>query len=53
MRLIAMGFIAGLSEKQVLRKNPGNIIDLYCVRREYDEGLHGIERQRESDGDWD
>lgn len=49
-----MGLIAGLTEREILRSNPGKIIDLYYVRREHDEYLHGIVRQKkEKDGDWD
>lgn len=54
LRLVSMGMIAGLTEKQTWLSNPGRILDLYFWRREYDESLHGIVRQKsDEDGDWD
>jgi hypothetical protein len=48
-----MGLIAGLSMKEIWRTAPGAIIDLFYIRREYDEHLHGIKRKKRKDGDWE
>jgi hypothetical protein len=49
-----MGLVAGLTEREVMRSNPGKIIDLYRLRLEYDPRLFGFASpKKESDGDWD
>lgn len=54
LRLISMGMTAGLTEKEAWLTCPGKIMDLYHIRREYDEHLHGlVRRKKKRDGDWD
>jgi hypothetical protein len=49
-----MAMIAGLPEEKAWKFTPGKILDLYHVRREYDEYLHGfVKRKEKKDGDWD
>ena len=42
--------IAGLSYEQIMRSAPGLVMDLFLYRRDYDDQLHGIIRQRKEAG---
>ena len=44
-KCLGYGLIAGLSKKEALESPPGQVIDLYIMRRNYDDAMHGIVRQ--------
>lgn len=41
-----MGLIAGLTLEETRAAAPGLVFDLYFLRRQYDDQLHGIKRKR-------
>lgn len=49
-KCLGFGLIAGLARAEALGMPPGMIVDLYIMRRDYDDALHGIERR--SAGKW-
>lgn len=44
--VISMGLIAGLSVPEINRMKPGQVMDLFIYRRNYDDVQHGIQRMR-------
>lgn len=44
--VVSCGLIAGLTVKEINRMRPGQVIDLYVYRRNYDDNQHGIKRTR-------
>lgn len=44
--IVSFGLIAGLTVKEINRMKPGQVIDLYVYRRNYDDIQHGIKRVR-------
>lgn len=42
--VVSWGLIAGLSLKEVNRMKPGEVLDLYIYRRNYDDIQNGIMR---------
>ena len=49
----AWGMIAGVSLTEQRALNPGFLLDLYVLRRAYDDEQHGIKRGEEDDHDID
>lgn len=49
----AWGMIAGVSLTEQRELNPGFLLDLYVLRRAYDDEQHGIKRGEEDDHDID
>lgn len=47
----AWGMIAGLSYEDTRRLSPGMLLDLYVLRRAYDDEQHGIKRGNNDDHD--
>ena len=45
--MISRGLIAGLTLKETLDAQPGFVMDLYLLRRRYDDQQHGITRKSE------
>ena len=45
--IVSIGLIAGLTQGEIYRAQPGYIMDLYIYRRRYDDQQHGIRRERE------
>lgn len=46
---LSCGLIAGLTMREAMASAPGLIFDLFFMKREYDDVLHGIRRKREDD----
>ena len=44
LRVVSFGLTAGLSLQEINRMRPGQVMDLYVYRREYDDVLHWITR---------
>jgi hypothetical protein len=44
--VVSLGLIAGLSVSEINRMPPGQVMDLYLYRRNYDDVQHHIMRQR-------
>ena len=42
-----MGLVAGLAYTEMMRMQPGLVMDLYIMRRDYDDIEHGIQREIE------
>ena len=42
--VVSWGLIAGLTLAEINRMWPGEVMDLYIYRRNYDDIQHGIER---------
>ena len=42
--VVSFGLIAGLSLPEIHRMWPGQVMDLYIYRRNYDDQQHGIQR---------
>lgn len=40
------GLLAGLTLSETLRSAPGFVLDMYLMRRDYDDQLHGIRRKK-------
>ena len=45
MMVVSWGLIAGLSLQEIHRMRPGQVMDLYIYRRNYDDQQHGIMRE--------
>lgn len=43
----SFGLIAGIALAEMRRHTPGFVIDMYLMRRKYDDEQHGIKRKRE------
>lgn len=43
--VVSWGLIAGLKKEEVDRMRPGEVMDLYIYRRNYDDVMHGIRRE--------
>lgn len=44
LMVVSCGMIAGLNLDQIHRMKPGEVLDLYVYRRNYDDIQHGIRR---------
>ena len=42
--VVSWGLIAGLRVDEINRMKPGQVMDLYIYRRNYDDLMHGIVR---------
>lgn len=42
------GLTAGMRYGEVVRMQPGMIIDMYVMRQRYDDEQHGIKRKKET-----
>ena len=42
--VVSMGLIAGLRVDEINRMRPGEVLDLYIYRRNYDDHQHGVMR---------
>jgi hypothetical protein len=42
--VVSLGLIAGLGLEEVNETEPGEVIDLFIYRRNYDDQQHGITR---------
>ena len=45
LQVVSWGLIAGLTLDQVNRMKPGQVMDLYIYRRNYDDIRHGVMRE--------
>lgn len=43
-KLIGYGLIAGLRYDEIMRLEPGAVLDFYIMRVKYDDVQHGIKR---------
>lgn len=43
--VISWGLIAGLRVEEIHRMRPGQVMDLFIYRRNYDDVQHGIRRE--------
>ena len=43
--VVSFGLIAGLTVEEIHRMKPGQVIDLFIYRRNYDDVQHGIMRE--------
>ena len=43
--VVSWGLIAGLSLQEIHRMRPGQVMDLFVFRRNYDDQQHGITRE--------
>ena len=43
--VVSWGLIAGLTLPEINRMRPGNVMDLYLYRRNYDDIQHGVKRK--------
>ena len=43
--VVSWGLIAGLSLPEIHRMRPGQVMDLYIYRRNYDDIQHGVMRK--------
>lgn len=48
--MIGFGLIAGLTLQETLASTPGFILDIYLMRRKYDDAQHGITRKQADEG---
>ena len=44
-KLIGYGLIAGLTYDEIMRCQPGAVLDWYIMRMRYDDQQHGIKRK--------
>ena len=44
LRVVSFGLIAGLSLDEMNRMKPGQVLDIFVYRREYDDAMHWITR---------
>jgi len=44
LRVVSFGLIAGLSLDEMHRMTPGQVLDVFVYRREYDDVMHWIQR---------
>jgi len=44
LRVVSFGLIAGLSLDEMNRMKPGQVLDIFVYRREYDDVMHWITR---------
>lgn len=44
--LISYGLMAGLGYTDILRLRPGEVMDLFLYRRDYDGALHGVKWEK-------
>lgn len=44
-KCLGYGLIAGLTKSEAMQTAPGQVIDLYIMRRDYDDAMHGIVRK--------
>ena len=44
LRVVSFGLIAGLSLDEMNRMKPGQVLDIFVYRREYDDVMHWIQR---------
>lgn len=44
LRVVSFGLIAGLSLEEMNRMKPGQVLDVFVYRREYDDVMHWITR---------
>ena len=44
-KIESYGLIAGISRRDMLDMAPGEILDLFIYRRNYDDNQHGIQRE--------
>ena len=49
-RIVSWGLIAGLRYADMMDMQPGFILDMFILRRNYDDMMHGI--QRGEGGQW-
>lgn len=42
--VVSWGLIAGLSLAEIHRMRPGQVMDLFIYRRNYDDAQHGVMR---------
>ncbi len=50
-RVVSYGLIAGMSVSEVMRSCPGFVLDMFVLRRAYDDEQHQIKRERKG-GAW-
>ena len=43
--VVSLGLTAGLSLQEIHRMKPGEVMDLFIYRRQYDDQQHGIMRK--------
>ena len=43
--IVSWGLTAGLSLQEIHRMKPGQVMDLFIYRRQYDDQQHGIMRK--------
>lgn len=43
--VVSWGLVAGLTVDEIHRMKPGQVMDLYIYRRNYDDQQHGIVRK--------
>lgn len=43
--VVSLGLIAGLDLQQIHRMRPGQVMDLFIYRRNYDDQQHGLTRE--------
>ena len=43
--VVSWGLVAGLTVDEIHRMKPGQVMDLYIYRRNYDDVQHGIVRK--------
>ena len=44
-KILGYGLVAGLRYDEMMDMRPGEILDLFIYRRNYDDQMHGIERK--------
>ena len=49
--LIGYGLIAGLTLEETMESAPGFVVDMYVMKRNYDDEQHGIKRK--ADAGWE
>lgn len=45
--VVSWGLIAGLNLQEIYRMRPGEVLDLFIYKRNYDDVQHGIIRKKE------
>jgi hypothetical protein len=43
--VLSLGLIAGLRVEEIHQMRPGQVVDLFIYRRNYDDQQHGIRRK--------
>lgn len=43
--VVSWGLIAGLRMKEIHRMRPGEVMDLFIYKRNYDDQQHGVRRE--------